>query len=270
MQEFIMQNAPVIRGSIFIGLFLLFTLWEIFASDHKSPLSRLQRWPSNLLLVLLNNFVIYLVFPMTAIHFAELAQSQKWGILSIWEIPMEWKIVIAIIVLDFIIYVQHVLFHSMPMLWKLHRMHHQDLELDVTSGTRFHPIEIILSTLIKFTAIFTLGAPPVAVFLFEVILNAMAMFNHSNIRIPESIDSILRFFVVTPAMHRIHHSIHRDEHDTNYGSNLSIWDRILGTYQKNFQGKLVMGLSYFREISFSRLDHLLLIPFKDENKNSNK
>ncbi|MCB1143309.1 MAG: sterol desaturase family protein [Leptospiraceae bacterium] len=268
MKEWIFENATYLRLGIFVTLFLSLAIWEILIPDHKPVVERKKRWPANILLVLLDNLLVRLFFPITAILLSERAIANKWGLLQLYDVP-EWLAVpIAIILLDMIIYIQHVIFHSIPILWKLHQMHHQDLDLDVTSGTRFHPIEIFISMVIKFMAIVSLGAPPLAVFLFEVVLNGMAMFNHSNIYIPERIEKFLRYFIVTPYMHRIHHSVHIDEYNTNFGFNLSVWDRWMGTLKNDFRGELTLGLNYFRKLYYSRLDYLLLMPFlkKDQEK----
>lgn len=261
MEEFILTNSSYFRMGIFSGLFLIFSLWEVFFPDHKSAVGRKDRWFSNITLVFLNNIILRIVFPVTAIGIAEYAHRSKLGFLNIRDIDPVLAIILAIIFMDFIIYVQHVIFHAIPALWRLHSMHHADLELDVTSGTRFHPVEIMISMFIKWAAIILSGASPFSVLIFEVVLNAMAMFNHSNIKIPETADKYLRYLIVTPAMHRIHHSVLISEYNTNYGFNLSIWDRMMGTLRDSYTGQLTLGLKNFRELKFSRLDWMLLLPF---------
>lgn len=263
MQEWISQNSTTFRISIFLGLFVFLALWEILYPNHKPALEKKYRWASNILLVLLNNAAVRILFPVTAIAFAEYAVQNRWGFLSAVNLPAPASFVLGILFLDFVIYLQHAVFHSLPLLWRLHRMHHADLELDVTSGTRFHPIEIIISMFIKIAAIAVSGVSPFTVLIFEVILNGMAMFNHSNIYIPEKLDRILRFLFVTPAMHRIHHSVIPSEYNMNYGFNLSVWDRIFGTMKNSAQGTLVLGLNIFREKKDSRLDQLLIQPFRN-------
>lgn len=261
MEIWLLQKEVPIRLGFFLGLFLLFAIWEFFFPDHSSPYSKKTRWTSNLLLIAINNLLVRLVFPITAIGVAEFAANGNFGFLRIWSLP-EWAfLVLGLLFLDFVIYLQHVLFHSIPALWKLHQMHHADLELDVTSGTRFHPLEIIISMLIKWSAILLSGVSPLTVLIFEVILNGMAMFNHSNIHIPKSIDNILRYIIITPSLHQIHHSIKYLEHNSNYGFNISVWDRILGTLKTEFTGDLTLGLTMFRDTKYLRLDWMLKIPF---------
>ena len=261
METWILQKEVFFRLGIFFGLFLLFALWEVLFPDHKSPYSKTTRWTSNMGLVLLNNLIVRFLFPVTAIGLAEFAATRQFGFLRLLN-PGDWVyILVGLVFLDFVIYLQHVLFHSIPVLWKLHQMHHADLELDVTSGTRFHPIEIIISMLIKWSAILLSGVSPFTVLLFEVILNGMAMFNHSNIFIPAALDRVLRYIVITPSLHRIHHSVLVSEYNMNYGFNLSIWDRLLGTLRNEAKGSLTLGLPVFRDAKYLRLDWMLRIPF---------
>ena len=268
MESWILENGILFRLGIFLGLFFFFGLWEIFFPDHKSPFSKTLRWPSNIALVLLNNAFIRIIFPITAIGIAELATTKQFGVLRMLDLSHGLYFLIGFIFLDFIIYIQHVLFHSIPILWKLHQMHHADLELDVTSGTRFHPFEILLSMLIKFSAILFIGATPFTVLVFEVVLNGMAMFNHSNIFIPKSLDGILRYILITPSLHRIHHSVLVSEYNSNFGFNFSFWDRILGTLKNNSVGILTLGLTDFQDKKYLRLDWMLRIPFEFNKKNN--
>lgn len=261
MFSWMLENATTVRLAVFFSLLFTFAIWEFLAPDHKLFVERKQRWIWNFLLILLNNGIVKILFPISLLYFAELTQQKSWGILNLLSFSLGFRVIIEIVILDFIIYIQHVLFHSVPILWKLHRMHHADLELDVTSGIRFHPIEIIISMLIKFASVYSLGVQPISVLLFEIILNGMAMFNHSNIYLPEKFENFLKWFFVTPSMHRIHHSTIPAEHHTNYGFNLSIWDRIFGTYTNKVTHPLTFGLDSFRELKFSRLDFMLLIPF---------
>ncbi|MGD9728767.1 MAG: sterol desaturase family protein, partial [Nitrospiraceae bacterium] len=191
-------------------------------------------------------------------------QSRGWGLLNVLELPRWPGFVFAVVALDLAIYLQHVMFHAVPALWRLHRMHHADLDLDTTTGARFHPIEILLSMVIKFAVIAALGAPPVAVVIFEVLLNATSMFNHANVRMPAGLDRLLRWIVVTPDMHRVHHSIIRNDTNSNFGFNLPWWDRLLGTYQaqpaEGHEG-MTIGLDNFRDPKQLRLDRMLLQPF---------
>jgi sterol desaturase/sphingolipid hydroxylase (fatty acid hydroxylase superfamily) len=194
------------------------------------------------------------------------AQAQGWGLFNTYAVPAWAAIAASIVALDLAIYLQHVLFHAVPALWRLHRVHHADLDFDVTTGARFHPLEIVLSMLIKFAAIAVLGAPAVAVLVFEVLLNALAMFNHANVRIPAPIDRALRVVLVTPDMHRVHHSIEGDETDSNFGFNLSLWDRLFGTYRAGPRAgheAMTIGIREFRDPGqCATLPGMLAIPFR--------
>ncbi|MCB1177702.1 MAG: sterol desaturase family protein [Leptospiraceae bacterium] len=266
METWILENSNYIRLSIFLGIFFIFGILELIIPDHKPFVSRKERWVSNIILVGLNNLILKIVLPFTSLMVADYVSKNQIGLFNLISIPYILKVVFAIILLDLIIYFQHVVFHKVPIFWKLHRMHHADLELDVTSGTRFHPIEIILSMLIKFASIYILGPSPLAVLLFEIILNGMAMFNHSNIKIYEPLEKFLGYLVITPSIHRIHHSIHHDELNTNFGFNLSIWDRLFNTLKLTYRDKLILGLKNFREIKYSYLWNLVLMPFIEDKK----
>ncbi len=265
MVLWIINQSNVIRISIFLFLLIIFIIWEIIKPDHILKVSRKDRWLSNFIIVFLNNLTLKLIFPYSAIIFSDFVIENKWGLFQIFNINGYISIFLGILILDFIIYLQHIVFHSVPLLWKLHRMHHADLELDVTSGTRFHPIEIIISMGIKFGAIYFFGINPITVILFEIILNGMAMFNHSNIYINPIINKYLKYVFVTPAMHRIHHSINATEYRTNYGFNLSVWDRLMGTYKDNFKNNLIIGLPNFRNLKYSKIHYMLMIPFIEED-----
>ncbi len=276
MNEFILENEAMIRLSVFFGVFFVMALWEVFLPKRELVLSKAKRWISNIGIVFLNTALVRVVFPVVAVGIALFAEKMGWGVFNYFDLPFYLVIFLSIIFLDLTIYLQHVMFHAVPVLWNVHRMHHADMDIDVTTGARFHPIEIILSMLIKFSAIIILGAPVLAVVLFEVILNAMAMFNHSNVRMFKGLDSFLRIFVVTPDMHRIHHSIKEDETNSNFGFNLSLWDRIFGTYKAQPDDghlKMKIGITTFDDPKIcSRLDKMLLIPFlkKDENYSINR
>lgn len=221
---------PVVRASLFVGVFALMAGWEALAPRRARLHSRWVRWPRNLGLVALNTVVVRLIFPTAAVGFAALAAQRGWGVLNVLELPYWVSFLVAVVALDFAIYLQHVMFHSVPLLWRLHRVHHADPDFDVTTGARFHPLEIVLSMLIKFSVVALLGAPAMAVLVFEIVLNACALFNHANVKLPAGVDRALRWVIVTPDMHRIHHSDLRVEADSNYGFNLSWWDRVFGTY----------------------------------------
>ncbi|MDA8257606.1 MAG: sterol desaturase family protein [Betaproteobacteria bacterium] len=229
--EFALANEPAIRLAAFFGIFALMAAWEAAAPRRVRLHARLQRWSANLGLVVFNTLLVRLLFPFAAVAFAVLATQRGWGLLNNLALP-EWAaLVLAVVALDFAIYLQHVMFHAVPALWRLHLVHHADPDFDVTTGARFHPIEIILSMLIKFSVIAVLGAPAAAVLVFEVLLNATAMFNHANLRLPAGVDAGLRLLLVTPDMHRVHHSMEVAEANSNFGFNLPWWDRLFGTYR---------------------------------------
>ena len=222
---------PLIRLGGFAGVLALMVLWELLAPRRPQAIGRRTRWPSNLGVVLVDTLVLRLLFPTAGIGLALLGESRGWGLLHSLPLPSWIKIIAAIVLLDLVIYLQHVLFHAVPVLWRLHRMHHADLEFDATTGVRFHPVEIVLSMVLKLGAVAALGAPAAGVLLFEVLLNATSLFNHGNVRLPERLDRILRWIVVTPEMHRVHHSVVSRETNSNFGFNLPWWDRLFGTYR---------------------------------------
>ena len=207
MREFLLGNEPVVRLSIFASVFTIMALWEVLAPRRRQEIRRTTRWPSNLGVVMLDTLLVRILFPTSAVGLALLAEAKGFGLFNTWPVAGWISIIASVVVLDLAIYLQHVLFHAVPALWRLHRMHHADLEFDVTTGARFHPIEIVLSMLIKLAVIGALGAPAVAVLIFEVLLNGIAMFSHSNVRLPRQIDRVVRWFIVTPDMHRVHHSV---------------------------------------------------------------
>ncbi len=267
MTGLILDNEPVIRLGFFAGVLILVAAWEAARPRRARSLSRWLRWPSNFAIVAFNTIVLRLLFPAAATGMAWLAQERGWGLFNNLEVPAALAIVASVIVLDLFIYLQHVMFHAVPALWRLHRMHHADLDFDVTTGARFHPIEIVLSMAIKLAAVAVLGAPAVAVVIFEVLLNATAMFNHGNLRLPEGVDRFLRLVVVTPDMHRVHHSIVPAEANSNFGFNLPWWDRLLGTYRAQPAAgheAMTIGIEQFRTPKDLRLDRLLVQPFLGE------
>jgi sterol desaturase/sphingolipid hydroxylase (fatty acid hydroxylase superfamily) len=231
-------------------------------------LGRRARWPGNIGIVIINTLVARLFFPVAAVGVALAGEAHGWGLLQAYlDLPGWLEVIAAIVILDLAIYLQHVLFHFVPVLWRLHRMHHADLELDLTTGARFHPIEILLSILVKVAVVAALGAPAVAVVIFEIMLNASSMFNHANVRIPCFAERWLRLLLVTPDMHRIHHSIQKHETNSNFGFNLPIWDRMFGTYRSDPEGGeagLQFGIECFREPVELRLDRLLTQPFRTD------
>lgn len=265
VEAFILDNEPLIRLGAFLGIFTIMALWEVVAPRRGTSLGRWRRWPGNLGIVVFNTLILRLLFPVSAVGLAVAAEAGGWGVLNLVEMPRWLAVVVAVVVLDFVIYLQHALFHAVPVLWRLHRMHHADLHFDVTTGARFHPIEIVLSMLIKLTFVSALGAPPEAVVLFEVLLNATAMFNHGNVRLPLGVDAMVRLVIVTPDMHRVHHSVVMEETNSNYGFNLSLWDRLFGTYRAQpaaGHDAMTIGIERFREDGDQRLDRMLVQPFK--------
>jgi len=260
---------PQLRLAVFISLFVLMAGWEIAAPRRPLSINKTYRWANNLGLVIVNSLLVRALFPTAAVGVALFAQSRGWGLFNWLEWPGSVTVILAIVLLDFAIWGQHLLFHVVPILWRLHRVHHTDLDLDVTSGLRFHPIEILLSMVIKAGIILVLGPPAVAVLLFEILLNATSMFNHGNVRMPLAVDRVLRWIIVTPDMHRVHHSWIPQETNSNYGFNLTWWDRLLGTYRPQPQeGHLAMtiGVKQFRNRSDLRLDRLLVQPLAGDDQ----
>lgn len=265
IDQFIMQHEMPLRLGFFFGIFALMAGWELLAPRRDLSTSRLLRWSNNLGLVFFNSIILRLLFPAAAVGMAVFAGQQGWGLFNYREVSFLVAVMASVVIMDFIIYLQHVMVHAVPILWRFHRVHHADLDFDVTTGARFHPFEIILSMLIKFAIILLLGPPLVAVVIFEVVLSTTAMFNHANVRLPQSLDRWLRWMVVTPDMHRVHHSIHDDETNSNFGFNLPWWDRLFGTYRDQprdgHQG-MTIGIHRYREPRMvSWLPGMLVLPF---------
>jgi len=265
MNDWLIANEMPLRLGFFFGVFLLVALWELKSPRRRLRLPRWRRWPHNLGLVFLNSFVLRLLFPAAAVGVAGFADSQGWGLLNYYELPLGWAILVTVVTMDLVIYLQHVMVHAVPLLWRFHRVHHADLDYDVTTGARFHTVEIVLSMLIKFATILLLGPPLVGVILFEIILNATAMFNHGNLRLPGSVDRVLRWLLVTPDMHRVHHSVEDNEANSNFGFSLPWWDRIFGTYRDQprlgHEG-MVIGIHKYRDPrQVDRLPGMLALPF---------
>jgi len=250
MNDFILNHEPAIRLSCFFGVFAVMAVWELLLPRRRLSQSKRQRWLNNLGLVVFNTALLRLIFPLAAVGVAASAELNGWGLFNRVEVPAWLALSASVVILDAAIYLQHVMFHAVPLFWRLHRVHHADLDFDVTTGTRFHPVEILLSMLIKFAVIVLLGPSIVAVVVFEVLLNATAMFNHSNVRLPAVLDALLRWLIVTPDMHRVHHSHLGYETNSNFGFNLSVWDRLFGTYreqpEEGHEG-MVIGIDTFRD-----------------------
>jgi sterol desaturase/sphingolipid hydroxylase (fatty acid hydroxylase superfamily) len=256
-----------VRVGAALAVFAAMALWEALAPRRALAVGRMRRWPSNLGMLVLDALLVRLLIPTAAVGVAVIASQCGWGLLNITPWPAWLEGLMGFAVLDLAIYAQHVAFHKVPLLWRLHRMHHADLDIDVSTGLRFHPIEIILSTLIKIAVVVLIGVPAVAVIAFEVVLNATSMFNHSNAAMPLWLDRIVRLLVVTPDMHRVHHSIRRHETDSNFGFNLPWWDRLFGTYRalpEAGHDNMTIGLPIFRDPAELRLDRLITQPFRDD------
>ena len=262
-----MENEAVIRLGFFLGVFIIVAIWELLSPRRVLTTSKTIRWTSNMGVVLIDTLVVRFLFPVMAINVAVMAGENGWGLLNNLDIPDWLSLIAGVLILDLIIYLQHVMFHAVPALWRLHMMHHADLDYDVTTGLRFHPLEIYISMGIKVAAIAALGASPLVVLIFEVTLNATAMFNHGNIKLPLQIDKVLRLLVVTPDMHRVHHSVTIRETNSNFGFNFPWWDRLMGTYRAQpvagHEG-MTIGLSQFRDAKRNTLPWMLVLPFTGE------
>ena len=265
MIESLLATEPQLRLAVFLGILVAMALWELATPRRRQEIPRVIRWTNNLGLVVIDAIVLRLSFPTLAVGLAVIAQDRGLGLFNIIKAPDWVAVLVSVIVLDLVIYLQHVMFHAVPALWRLHRMHHADLEFDVTTGLRFHPVEMLLSMGIKLAVVVALGPPALAVLIFEILLNATAMFNHSNIRLPMLLDSFLRLVVVTPDMHRVHHSIIPEETNSNFGFNLPWWDILLGTYKaqpKAGHEGMTIGIEQFRTGRDLWLDRMLVQPIK--------
>lgn len=265
MTPFPLTHEPAIRLGVFAGIFAVMALWEMLAPRRHQAIGRWRRWPGNLGIVVLDSMLVRLLFPTAAVGVALYAESHGWGLLHVLKAPRWPALGASVVLLDLAIYLQHVLFHTVPLLWRLHRVHHTDLEFDLTTGIRFHPLEILLSLGIKLGVVGALGAPAVAVLIFEVLLNATSMFNHGNVQLAERWDRLLRRIIVTPDMHRVHHSWHPDETNSNFGFNLPWWDRLFGTYRaqpRDGHIGMTLGIHQFRDPRELRLDRMLWQPLR--------
>jgi sterol desaturase/sphingolipid hydroxylase (fatty acid hydroxylase superfamily) len=256
-----------IRLGAFGAFFAAFALWELLAPRRKLAVGRSRRWPNNVGVLIVDILLVRALVPTAAVGASLYAAGNGWGLINLLQLRLSVAALIGFLALDLVIYLQHVVFHKVPMLWRLHRMHHADLDIDVTTGVRFHPFEILISLVIKIAVIIVLGIPVVAVILFEVLLNVTSMFNHSNVSMPAWLDRALRLIVVTPDMHRVHHSVLRRETDSNFGFNVPWWDRLFGTYRAQPEaGHLAMtiGIPAFRDPGELRLDRMLTQPFRND------
>jgi sterol desaturase/sphingolipid hydroxylase (fatty acid hydroxylase superfamily) len=258
------QSELSIRMTCSGIIFLTCALWEIIAPKRSLPVAKSKRWFTNLSIIISNSIIARIIMPIFPITIAIHAQKANIGLFNYFILPDLVTIISGVIILDLIIYLQHVMFHTVPILWRLHMMHHADLGIDLTTGLRFHPIEIILSLWIKIAAIYILGLSPFTVLIFEIILNGMAMFNHGNIRLPVKLDKIIRMLIVTPDMHRVHHSVTIRESNSNFGFNISLWDRLFGTYRAQparGHHDMSIGLAQYRDQKQLSLIKTLLLPF---------
>ncbi|MCP4669352.1 MAG: sterol desaturase family protein [Deltaproteobacteria bacterium] len=264
MSDFMINHEGAIRLAFFIGIFVVVAIVELIVPRRPLTTSKATRWFGNIGIIFINTVLVRLLFSSGAVGVAIWVEGQGWGMLNRVELPFWLEVVLSIALLDFIIYLQHVMFHAVPLLWRLHMMHHADMDYDVTTGTRFHPVEILISMLIKTSAIMLLGAPALGVVIFEILLNGTAMFNHGNFFIHLGTDRVLRWFVVTPDMHRVHHSVFPSEANSNFGFNLPWWDRLMGTYRaRPMRGHdgMTIGLNQFRDPSRLTLPWMLALPF---------
>ncbi|MPZ11143.1 MAG: sterol desaturase family protein [Kiloniellaceae bacterium] len=265
MTDLLLANEPSLRLAFFFGVLVALMLAEAAVPRRRREIPRLTRWSGNLGIVVVDTLLLRLAFPVVAVGFAVIAEERGWGLFNAVEVPAWLAFAVSLLALDLAIYLQHVMFHAVPALWRLHRMHHADLEFDVTTGLRFHPVEILLSMGLKLAVVAALGPPAAAVLVFEVLLNATSMFNHANLKLPLGLDRVLRWLVVTPDMHRVHHSIHPNETNSNFGFNLPWWDRLLGTYRaqpRDGHEAMTIGIEQFRTRGDLRLDRMLIQPLK--------
>jgi len=259
-----MNEETIIRLLFTVTIFTVMMIWEIIFPRRKLNTNKIRRWSMNIFITLFNSILVKIIFPLLPVSLALLAQKNNWGIFNNIQLPYELVFILSIVFFDFIIYLQHVMFHSLPILWRLHMMHHIDLDIDVTTALRFHPIEIIISAIIKLAVIMIIGPPVLSVLVFEIILNGTAMFNHSNVKMPRWLDRIIRLVIVTPDMHRIHHSVTIRETNSNFGFNLSWWDKLFGTYRSEpflTHETMSIGHSLYRNEKQLNLFYILAVPF---------
>ena len=266
MTEWMLLNEAAIRLGVFIVLFGILAAFELRHPFRQPGGQRSVRWAANLGLAFLGAFFIRFAFPAAAVGFGLFAQTHGLGLMRLWNPDPAIAIVMSVVLLDLAIYFQHIVFHFVPSLWRFHRVHHADIEFDVTTAMRFHPIELLISMAIKGLLICLIGPPVVAIMIFEVLLNASSLFTHANIRLPAKLDRLLRLAIVTPDMHRIHHSIERAETNSNFGFNISVWDRLFGTYRcraRLDQVSMPLGIGELRDpkLALGFLD-MLALPFQ--------
>lgn len=266
MGDFLLNHEPTIRLITFLTVLISMMVWEVATPRRRQEIPKVLRWTNNLSLVVIDTAILRLAFPVLAVGLAGIAKINGWGLFNMIDLPLWVAVIFAIMLLDLATYVQHIVFHAVPGLWRLHRMHHADLEFDATTGLRFHPAEIVLSMTVKLALVLAIGAPAVAVLAFEVILNAASIFNHSNIAMSPAVDRVVRLFLVTPDMHRVHHSIEPRETNANFGFSVPWWDRLFGTYlAQPAKGHLEMkiGIEQFRSRRELWLDRMLVQPLRE-------
>ncbi|MCM1991213.1 sterol desaturase family protein [Oceanirhabdus seepicola] len=259
-----MKNLRNIRIGAFLGTLVIMIILQKVKPRRKWEFSFWKRGFSNISIVILNNLLIFLVLPLVPIKMAFIVQEKGIGLLNNINIFKWIKVLIEVLLLDMLVYWQHRIFHKIGFLWKLHKMHHVDLELDSTTGVRFHPIEIIISTLLKVGLIALIGASPISVVIFEIILNSASLFNHANIYISLKADKILRKVLITPDMHRVHHSIHMNERNSNFGFSVPWWDFIFKSYKAQPKGghvNMKLGIEDMPEEKYTYFPGMLLVPF---------
>ncbi len=269
MNADIADLESVLRLGVFLSVFVVLAVLELLIPRRRLRYSKLQRWASNIGLSIFNTIFLRIIIPVAGVGAALLAAEKGWGLLNQIELPTLPGSILFLLIFDVTIYWQHRIYHLVPVLWRFHRVHHTDMDYDFTTGSRFHPVSILISTLIKAGLILLMGPPAIAVVLAEVILNATSMFNHSNIKLPEGLETALRKVIVTPDMHRIHHSVERKEHDRNFGFNLSCWDRIFSSYLENAekpQTEIDIGIRGFQDKKSLNMFTLLFQPFDNPSK----
>jgi sterol desaturase/sphingolipid hydroxylase (fatty acid hydroxylase superfamily) len=262
-------HEPLIRLAFFAGIFVAVAAAETLKPRRKLMASKPKRWINNILLSFIDTIVLRLVFPVLPVGVAVYCEEKGWGMLNYFHFPSWIAIICGIVLMDLVIYGQHRMFHLTPVFWRLHKVHHIDQDIDVTTGLRFHPLEMILSMMIKMTAVAAIGATPVAVVIFEIMLNGITMFNHGNMHIPIAIDNIIRLMVVTPDMHRVHHSVIAKETNSNYGFNFPWWDRLFGTYRpqpEKGHRQMTIGLNGYFDPEYLQLSRMLITPFVSRKK----
>ena len=271
MSEYLLGHEPQVRLISLFSILATMAVWELAAPRRRQEIPRLLRWSNNIGMTVIDTLLVRLTFPLLAVGMASYAVVRGWGLFNIFQVPSWIAFLVSFLLFDLAIYLQHLMFHAVPLLWRLHRVHHSDLEFDVTTGLRFHPLEILISMGLKLALVVVLGPPAIAVLFFEVVLNGTAMFNHSNIRLPLAVDRLLRLLVVTPDMHRVHHSVLSNETNSNYGFNLPWWDRALGTYVAQPQDghdQMTIGIAQFRNSRDLWLDRMLVQPLRESGSRS--